>query len=95
MRPSDRRRTGQRGEVDGSLPIAGVTETTDQLDDVPSSAAPGETIPSVGVEVDHESAGVVSAMERTRADEPAPLPFQRREDTFDGQHLLDGDTLLQ
>jgi hypothetical protein len=91
LRPFFRLRRCKAGKVVGGFPVGQPAESSCQLHHIATGITAGEAPPDVFFEADHESPGVVPAVDRARSSKTGTPPGEPIEQPPVGQHLLDGD----
>jgi len=77
------------------LVIVDTVETADQLDEIPSALASGETVPEVPTTIDDEGRRIVTFVDRTGANEPVATEAKTISEATMFEKTLDADVLFE
>ncbi len=77
------------------MSIVFAVEPADELDDVASRIATGETYPEILAKINDESVRVIAAVNRARTDETAGTTAELREQSFISEDLFDRNSVLE
>lgn len=92
---SRRQPLSQLGEVFGGQSIAFAVEPADELDDVTSCIATGETSPEIFAKTNDEGVRVIAPVQRAGTDETSVTPAKLREQSFVSEDLFDRNSTLE